>query len=59
MGSHSELAFLDATAQAELVQNKEVQPIELVEAAIKRIEKLNPETPQCRYRCFGTKMICP
>ncbi|MBT8365139.1 MAG: amidase [Deltaproteobacteria bacterium] len=37
-----DLAFLDATAQAELVQNKELQPIELVEAAIERIERLNP-----------------
>ena len=38
-----EVAFLDATAQAELVQKKEVKPIELVEAATKRIERLNPE----------------
>ena len=37
-----ELAFLDATAQAELVRKKEIQPIELVEAAIERIERLNP-----------------
>jgi amidase len=37
-----ELAFLDATAQAELVRQKEVKPIELVEAAIARIERLNP-----------------
>ena len=38
----SDLAFLDATAQAELVRRKEVQPVELVEAAIERIERLNP-----------------
>ena len=38
-----DLAFLDATAQAELVRKKDVQPIELVEAAIDRIEKLNPK----------------
>ena len=38
----SDLAFLDATAQAELVRRKEVQSIELVEAAIERIERLNP-----------------
>ncbi|UCD80618.1 MAG: amidase [Desulfobacterales bacterium] len=37
-----DLAFLDATAQAELVRNKQVQSIELVEAAIERIERLNP-----------------
>lgn len=36
------LAFLDATAQAELVRRKEVTAIELVDAAIERIERLNP-----------------
>lgn len=36
------VAFLDATAQAELVKNKEVTAQELVESAITRIEKLNP-----------------
>jgi amidase len=38
-----ELAFLDATSQAALVRRKEVKPIELVDAAIERIECLNPE----------------
>ena len=38
-----ELSDLDATAQAELVRNNEVSPAELVEDAIARIEKLNPE----------------
>lgn len=33
----------DALGQAELVRNKEVKPIELVEAVIERIEKLNPQ----------------
>ena len=42
MASSDSLALLDATAQAELVRKKEVQPIELVEAAIARIEGLNP-----------------
>ncbi|HIE16675.1 MAG TPA: amidase [Dehalococcoidia bacterium] len=37
-----ELAFLDATAQAELVRRKEVTAAELVDAAIDRIERLNP-----------------
>ena len=37
-----ELAFLDATAQAELLRQKEVTPIEMVDAAIGRIERLNP-----------------
>ena len=42
MATLDSLALLDATAQAELVRNKAVKPIELVEAAISRIEKLNP-----------------
>ncbi len=37
------LADLDATAQAELVRRKEVKPIELVDAAIERIERVNPQ----------------
>ncbi len=35
-------AWLDATAQAELVRKKEVSPAELVGEAIARMEKLNP-----------------
>jgi len=35
-------ADLDATAQAELVRRREVKAIELVDAAIERIERLNP-----------------
>ncbi|MGE0820815.1 MAG: amidase [Candidatus Binatia bacterium] len=38
-----ELATLDATAQAELVRNGQVKPSELVDRAIARIEKLNPQ----------------
>ena len=38
----AELAALDATGQAELVRRGEVTPAELVEAAIQRIEALNP-----------------
>jgi amidase len=37
-----EYGSLDAVALAELVRKKEVKPIELVEAAIERIERLNP-----------------
>src|SRR6266849_8120036 len=37
-----ELARLDATTQAELVRRREGTPRELVDAAIARIEKLNP-----------------
>ena len=38
-----ELATLDAVAQADLVKKGEVSPRELVEAAIKRIEAVNPK----------------
>src|SRR5919108_472348 len=37
-----EYAVLDATAQAELVRQRQVQPLDLVEAAIARLERLNP-----------------
>jgi amidase len=37
-----ELATLDATAQADLVRRRELQPLELVDSAIERIERLNP-----------------
>ena len=43
MARSGEFSFLDATAQAELVRRKEIQPIELVDAAIERIEALNPK----------------
>ncbi len=39
----NELAWLDATAQGELVRKKEVTSLELVDAAIARIERLNPQ----------------
>lgn len=38
----NDFAFLDATAQAELVRSKEVSPTELVSSAIGCIERLNP-----------------
>ena len=38
-----DLAGVDATAQAELVLNGEASPVELVEAAIERIEAINPK----------------
>ena len=37
------MAWLDATAQAELVRTKEVTPTELVADAIARMETLNPQ----------------
>ncbi|HVW33097.1 MAG TPA: amidase, partial [Acidimicrobiia bacterium] len=42
MSGPAELAGLDATAQADLVRRGEVTALELVEAAIAAIEKLNP-----------------
>ncbi len=38
-----DLAVLDATAQAELVRSGQASPLELVDAAIERIERLNPQ----------------
>jgi len=38
----SELTTLDAVAQAELVRTKQVTPRELVEAAVARMEAVNP-----------------
>ena len=40
---NDEVAWMDATAQAELVRRGEVTPSELLEAALARIDKLNPE----------------
>src|SRR2546427_3120579 len=39
----NDIALLDATAQAELVRGKQVKPIELLEATIERIERINPQ----------------
>src|SRR5205809_954675 len=38
-----DVAFLDATAQAELVRQRKASPRELVDAAIARIERVNPK----------------
>jgi amidase len=42
MTKMDEFSSLDATALAGLVQERQVTPIELVDAAIERIERLNP-----------------
>ena len=42
MSGNDELMWLDATGQADLVAKGAVKPAELVEAAIARIERLNP-----------------
>jgi amidase len=41
MGNLDDLAALDATGQADLVRRKDVKPIELVDAAIDGIERVN------------------
>ena len=43
MSEAYELARLDATAQVELIKRKEIKPLELVDAAIERVERLNPK----------------
>ena len=45
-------AWLDATAQAELVRTKEVSPAELVGDAIARMEKLNPQLNAVIHELF-------
>ena len=47
-----ELSTMDATAQAELVRRKELTPLELVDAAIARIERINP-TVNAVIGCWG------
>lgn len=48
----AELARLDATAQAELVRSGETTPRELVEAAIARIEAVDPDLNALVHRQF-------
>jgi amidase len=47
-----DLADLDALGQAELVRRRDATPLELVEAAIARIEKLDPEINAVIHRRF-------
>src|SRR4051812_47760477 len=42
-GMHDELWKLDAVAQAALVRSRDVTAMELLEAALSRIERLNPQ----------------
>src|SRR5690242_4084348 len=48
----TDLAWLDATAQADLVRKGDVSPLELVEAAIARIEKVDGELNSVIHRTF-------
>ena len=47
----SQLPVMDATAQAELVRSGEASPAELVDAAIERLEALNPSSTCSSRRC--------
>ena len=40
--SESELAFLSIEQAARLLRRKEISPVDLVDAALQRIERLNP-----------------
>lgn len=53
MTATTELAALDALGQAELVARGEVTPAELVEAAIARIDAVNPELNAVIHRLDG------
>ncbi|HYC00544.1 MAG TPA: amidase [Candidatus Limnocylindrales bacterium] len=48
----AELADLDATAQAALVRSGDVSAAELVEAAIERIERVNPQLNAVIHRLY-------
>lgn len=52
MSSLDEVTWLDATAQAELIRQKELKPSELVEAAIERIERVNPQLNAVIYKRY-------
>ena len=48
-----ELTWADATSQAHLVRSGQVSPLELVEAAIERIERCNPTLNAVIHRRFA------
>ena len=50
--ANDSLATLDATAQAALVRDGEISPRELVDAAIARIERVDPQLGSVIHRAF-------
>ena len=56
MSVPTDLATLDAVAQADLVHRGEASPVELVEAAIARIEALNPRLNAVITTAFGSAL---
>ena len=47
---HDTLAEFDATALADLVRQREVSPLELVDAALERLERVNGRLNAVRDR---------
>ena len=43
MKGYEEISLLDATGMAKLIRKKEIQPRELLEVTIEKIEKINPQ----------------
>jgi amidase len=56
MAIDGDLAALDAIAQAELVARGEASPRELTDAAISRVEELNPELNAVIHRFFDESL---
>jgi hypothetical protein len=54
-----DLETLDATAQAQLVRRRELTVVELVEAAIERVERLNPRSTPSSPRCTSEPSTRP
>ena len=54
----TELSQLDATAQADLVRHGDASPLELVDAAITRVEKLNGELNAVIHPLFDRARSC-
>lgn len=52
MKGYKELSLLDATDLAKLIRKKEIQPGELIEITIERIEKINPQLNYCSRRAW-------
>ena len=53
-----ELAYLDAMAQADLVRRGEVRPLDLVDAAIRRIERIDPQINAVTIKLFDQARRC-
>lgn len=53
MGPFSEYARYDGLGLADLVRTRQVQPIELVEAAIAAIERFNPQLNALTYKAYN------